>query len=66
MAIVVLAVLFILVGALGGWMLYALAGLDEETCDGCGRTEPRTQRRNWIDYRGQTFCSGDCFAGRRR
>ncbi len=32
-AIVVLSALFIIVGLLGGWLLYALAGLDEESCD---------------------------------
>ena len=60
-AIVVLSALFIIVGLLGGWLLYALAGLDEESCDGCGRTATRVQRHAWIDYKGRTFCSGDCF-----
>lgn len=63
-AIVVLSALFIIVGLLGGWLLYALAGLDEESCDGCGRTATRVQRHAWIDYKGRTFCSGDCFRGR--
>ena len=63
-ATVILAGLFVLVGSLGGWMLYTLTGLNDETCDTCGRESTRSERAAWIEYRGEIFCSGDCFRGR--
>ena len=63
-ATVLLAGLFVLLGSLGGWMLYTLSELDDYACDTCGRQAGRKERHSWIEYRGDVYCSGDCFRGR--
>lgn len=63
-ATLIIAAIFILVGIVGGWMFYMLTGLEDDVCDTCGRVSTRRERHAWIEYRGEVFCSGDCFRGR--
>ena len=63
-ATLIVAGLFVIVGTIGGWILYMLSGMDGDICDTCGRESARSERAAWIEYRGEIFCSGDCFRGR--
>ena len=63
-ATLIVAGLFVIVGIVGGWILYMLSGMDGDICDTCGRESTRSERAAWIEYRGEIFCSGDCFRGR--
>ena len=63
-AVIVLAGLFIAVGVCAGYFLYLVTGYEDDLCDSCGRAASGDERESWIEYRGDIFCSGDCFRGR--
>ena len=49
-ATLIVAGLFVIVGTIGGWILYMLSGMDGDICDTCGRESTRSERAAWIEY----------------